>query len=429
MRVFDKQWFHSHNVILLWGLNTPIIRYVFRKMLGISYKGKIYGIEPNCFLYDKKILLIEGELVSRVTHEFHTFPKYAKRLQKRLYFLWFFMHIWDLLVEKRINHLSFGFSSFNFNPDAEPETSTVDGYAGNDVGAAGTPWATLIAAAGTDGTDGTATILLGIISGTNSNEYRNIDRPIILFDTSSIDDSAVINTAIINLMPATLVNGLSGQSHDNSRVVALSAAPASNTALAAGDYDSLGVTSFGESDIQANVTENIWMPITLNASGIANIDKTGISKFGFKYKWDFGATTTGLTWSSAATQKIPFRAAESSSDPTLTIVTDLSITGRHVGFIRDWEGNLYASTADGTTQTKTAITGITITNKTTYRIEYTAGVSALFYVDDVLKTTITTNLPSGATNLPQLRMTAKGISPNGRIRIRTNNNYQIISEL
>jgi len=81
-------------------------------------------------------------------------------------------------------------------------------------------------------------------------------------------------------------------------------------------------------------------------------------------------------------------------------------------FSIDNSGNLYAHTSNGTgttNHTETQITGITLTNKNRYRIEHNPGVSALFYVNGVLKATITTTLPnndamylgfgqSGATN-------------------------------
>ena len=44
-------------------------------------------------------------------------------------------------------------------------------------------------------------------------------------------------------------------------------------------------------------------------------------------------------------------------------------------------------------------TGVAITNVTTFEFEiiFTPGVDAKFYIDDVLKATITTNLPTGAS--------------------------------
>jgi len=60
---------------------------------------------------------------------------------------------------------------------------------------------------------------------------------------------------------------------------------------------------------------------------------------------------------------------------------------------------VYAHTSNaGVGHTEEAITGITLTNTlNTYRIEFNPTVNCKFYVNGVLKTTITTNLPDGAT--------------------------------
>lgn len=61
---------------------------------------------------------------------------------------------------------------------------------------------------------------------------------------------------------------------------------------------------------------------------------------------------------------------------------------------------LYAKTGDaGTGHTETEITGITLGDRNTYRIELDPGVEARFYVNGVLEATITTNLPDGATTI------------------------------
>lgn len=59
------------------------------------------------------------------------------------------------------------------------------------------------------------------------------------------------------------------------------------------------------------------------------------------------------------------------------------------------DGTLYARTfsTNSGDETLTEITGITTADWNYYRIEYTAGVSVKFYVNGVLKATITTNMP------------------------------------
>lgn len=70
-------------------------------------------------------------------------------------------------------------------------------------------------------------------------------------------------------------------------------------------------------------------------------------------------------------------------------------TSKHIGFFWTAATTLRASVADGTTQNTTTITGITGTSENTYEIYLIAG-TAYFYVNDVLKATITTNVPTGA---------------------------------
>lgn len=76
-----------------------------------------------------------------------------------------------------------------------------------------------------------------------------------------------------------------------------------------------------------------------------------------------------------------------------SVPNDATSVAVHVGFFVD-DGILYASNANGATQTKTDLSsGINISNNHSYRIIYTTS-SIKFYIDDILKTTHTTNIPS-----------------------------------
>lgn len=81
---------------------------------------------------------------------------------------------------------------------------------------------------------------------------------------------------------------------------------------------------------------------------------------------------------------------------TVTPFTDYDDnTVNSVNFSVDASGNLYAHTSDGAGgNTETAISGVTLTNMNTYRIEWDPGTDAKFYVNGVLEATITTNLPT-----------------------------------
>lgn len=87
-----------------------------------------------------------------------------------------------------------------------------------------------------------------------------------------------------------------------------------------------------------------------------------------------------------------------------------TLVRRHIAFLFE-DGTVYASVADGTTQTKSsALAGFTYNGSTVnkYAIVYTAGVSAKFYVNGVLKATLTTNLPTGSTDYCPLRVGTEG---------------------
>ena len=179
-----------------------------------------------------------------------------------------------------------------------PSSSAEDGYTEHDTATAGETIASIVGGAGTDANDSTSpTSAVVIRGGTDTDRYSRLQRNITMFDTSAIGSGSTINSAVISFYISGLANNMSGEASVNSVMVLVSSAPASNTALVSGDFDSLGSTDFGRSDKQDALSTETYEDITLNASGLANISKTGISKFGLKYGWDFDATATGLTWS------------------------------------------------------------------------------------------------------------------------------------
>lgn len=83
---------------------------------------------------------------------------------------------------------------------------------------------------------------------------------------------------------------------------------------------------------------------------------------------------------------------------TAVPAVDATDTTRHIGFYVQ-DGTIYASNANGTTQTKTDVSsGITLTNDNYYRFVYDVGVNIKFYINDVLVATHTTNMPTANTN-------------------------------
>jgi hypothetical protein len=138
-------------------------------------------------------------------------------------------------------------------------------------------WGTLVAAAGSAAADtGGTAYAFYFHAGTTSGQFDEIRRSIFLFDTSSIPDGDTVDSATLSL---------SGSSKNDDLVVTpdlniYSSAPASNTALVAGDYDSLGGTAFSTAITYANLSTTGYNDFALNATGLLAITKTGVSKFG-----------------------------------------------------------------------------------------------------------------------------------------------------
>lgn len=148
-----------------------------------------------------------------------------------------------------------------------------------------TSWATLRdATAGTySATESDAVILMGYLdSGTSNGTWDGMTRGMVLFDTSTIGTDS-ISSATLSLY------GNAANSVDNfgQGINIVSATPASTSEIVDEDYDQFGTTIFKDADISlATFDADQYHDFGLNASGIANIAKTGISKFGTRLSGD-----------------------------------------------------------------------------------------------------------------------------------------------
>ncbi len=301
-----------------------------------------YGRDLLCIPTDLPQLdLITPNMVrSRVAEslwitEFRNHSKYAKVIRHRWKeFQEYQRHLEDREYAKVVRQAALlgvpviaGGTDSCFFPDPNPEVNTVDGRVVRQLGAGPTEaWATIIAGAGTSARDDEHDeIILQVQASATTDEYRGVHRGIFLFDTSSIPDEDVISNVVFSLNIEFVRNGLLGEDSDNSKMVLVSSDPASNTALVAADYGELGSVDFGRSVKQADLVDENYADTTLNASGIANVDKTGISKFGVMYGWDFDALDphdNGITWASGALNTIDVHTSEHSGtgkDPKLCV--------------------------------------------------------------------------------------------------------------
>jgi hypothetical protein len=317
-RAFTKEFFKRHQSKLLWLLNGSF-RDLFRKIMCIDEVRNIYEFQPNNY----KIITGFTEDNAKVEATFFTHDKFAKRLYHAFKPLWWAMHAWDWAFADRIApSLSFGFDTLTAYPDANPESSTVDGYVGRQVSTE--TWSTLRDNAnGTTPNDdsGSYGIIATVESSTTSDQWAKIFRGIFLFDTSSITDGNTIDSATLSLY-----SDYTQDDFGSGEVDICSSNPASNTALANGDYDSFGTTSFVTKAL-STISDGSYNEFSLNASGLAAISDTGITKLGCRIGWDIDNSPP--TWANNDTTTSQYTGADytgTTRDPKLVVVYSLPVT-------------------------------------------------------------------------------------------------------
>lgn len=179
-------------------------------------------------------------------------------------------------------------------PDAgDPGANTIDGrcmYNG-----VGVTFATLRASNGTDAdltTAASGNVAL-IEATTTTDQYDSLRCWFGNFLTSAIG-SDTINSATLSLFGTAKTNGFTTI---DSALHIISTNTAADNTLAASDFQTRGTTSFG-SITHDNFSTSAYNDITLNASGIANINGSGVSKFASTLGCD--VNNTAPTWVSAA---------------------------------------------------------------------------------------------------------------------------------
>lgn len=180
-------------------------------------------------------------------------------------------------------------STLTVYPDAsDPGTTSTSGMI---AATQTTPWSAV--------RDATAGASVGVVptqasfirTAWNGTNY-GIKRGFFLFDTSALTSAASISAAVISLA----AQGAAGINEDTSTIHVVSSTPASNTTLVVEDFDQVGSTSFGSLAMASWVaTDTTYNAFALDANGIANISKTGVSKFATRNSRDFdNSAPTGV---------------------------------------------------------------------------------------------------------------------------------------
>ncbi len=196
------------------------------------------------------------------------------------------------------------FSSFanaeimTFYPDADPETTSVDGFL-QAYNIAGTDWASLVEGTSQQAYDSPGqSYPVMLNSDDETDKWNYIGRAIFVFDTSSLPDDATISAATLSLRSSA--RSCDGDYPDMS---IYSSNPASNTGLVGADYDTFGTTSFSTTINCPSWSTSKYNDFVLNSAGLAAISKTGVSKFGLR-EATHDAGGTAPTWSANLDKRI-----------------------------------------------------------------------------------------------------------------------------
>ena len=157
----------------------------------------------------------------------------------------------------------------------------------------------------------------GIDGSTTTSQYKSMNRGFYDFDTSPIGTGQTISSSTFSLLGNFKTNGMgSGDIYVCANTVT------SSSSLPSTDFPSVGSTSFGSITYANWLTSATLNDFTLNASGIAAIAVSGITKLATRIDWDMNNTTTGLTWSSGGSSRYEswFADAGGTSRPKLVVV-------------------------------------------------------------------------------------------------------------
>lgn len=160
---------------------------------------------------------------------------------------------------------------------------SLDGYVQRDGG--GTSWSTnYVLWDGESGSGGSAVVSPATQDFVRNHKYNTggeftIQRCFLLFDTSALPTGATISAAKIRIY---VTNKYDGDNDAYAYLNVFSSNPASNSTLAVADIDQVGSTKFASDVDITGISTSAYLEISLNASGIATISDSGISKFSIR---------------------------------------------------------------------------------------------------------------------------------------------------
>ena len=187
-------------------------------------------------------------------------------------------------------------------------------------------WATIRSGAGTGAfPSGQTSMPWGrAAASATTNQWEVIARSFALFNTSSIPDTDNVDSATISGYGITVRDNLGSQF-----INLVAGTPAANNNLVAADFNlaNHGSTKFITNTLISGLSTGVYNNFALNASGLAAINKTGITKFSLRIVSDIDNVEP--TWSSGNDAVFDISEADetgTTQDPKLVIEHSVAIT-------------------------------------------------------------------------------------------------------
>lgn len=206
-----------------------------------------------------------------------------------------------------------------WSDDALPSSSLTETfYAGGGDGrvrhtAVGTDngtWTTVRSAATGTSVDDTSSTIAAPYSNTSAGGSTYIDRLFLPFDTSGLPNDAELWSATVSFVPDVV--------YASGSLCLVAGTQASTSALATADFDAVGSTELAYNRIPcSSMVAGTRYTFRLNAAGLAEVSKTGFSKFAVRTSYDLDNTYAAATESGVQSRLSEYTGVD--SDPRIQV--------------------------------------------------------------------------------------------------------------
>ena len=260
----EVEWFKAFQPLLLRVVNSGYGRQLMGIDADLPTIHKVYKNALHCYLGEGKWwaeFRVGAKWANVIRYRWPEFKRFAR----------FFYDLPNFFTMLNMNGILVpAHATDTFYPDADTESTSVDGWAKGS----GSDWPTNHGSAGTGAQDNGPSV------GVDISNFDDIYRGLVVHDTSSLGAGSTVTSAFLSLHYDVIENP------DSESVDVVSSAPASNTAIVAGDYDSLDTTAHATRITVASLTSGDYEVRNLNATGVAAIGVTGTYKSGHRLSKD-----------------------------------------------------------------------------------------------------------------------------------------------